>query len=121
MASAGARKYTHTALQIPDESAEPTVRAGFMLIPESGDSTLMKLATRKPATQGVNRVNLREFETRKTTEISRKEMVNSAAKATHGPPGPGTVATNRTLARTGPRTQPESRTPAAPPANCAIT
>src|SRR5215469_11791136 len=121
MASAGARRYTHTAVQIPEENAEPTVRAGFMLIPDSGDSTLMKVATRKPATQGVNRVNLREFETPKTTEISRNEMANSAAKATHGPAAPGTVATNWTRAKAGPRTQAESRTPTAPPANCAIT
>ena len=93
MASAGARKYTQIAVHMPDARAEPTVRAGFMLIPDSGDSTLIKVATKKPATQGVNRVKLRELETFKITAISRKEIVNSAAKATHGPPGPGTVAT----------------------------
>src|SRR5262249_24051736 len=109
------------AVQIPEENAEPTVRAGFMLMPESGDSTLMKVATRKPATQGVNRVSLREFETFKTTEINRNEIVNSAAKATHGPPAPGTVVTNWTRSRAGPRTQAESRTPATPPPNCANT
>src|SRR5215467_15046940 len=112
MASAGARKYTQSEVQIPEGNAEPTVRAGFILMPESGDSTLMKAATRKPATQGVNRVSLREFETFKTIEISRNEMANSAAKATHGPPGPGTVATNWTRARAGPITQAGSRTPA---------
>src|SRR5215468_3199375 len=87
MASVGARKYTQIAVQIPDGSAEPTVRAGFMLIPESGDSTLMKVATRKPATHGVNRVNLPELETFKTIEIRRNEIVNSAPNATHGPEG----------------------------------
>ena len=78
---------------MPDENAEPTVRAGFMLIPESGDSILMKVATREPAIQGVYRVNLRELETFKTIATNKKEIVNSAANATHGPSGPGTVAT----------------------------
>ena len=78
---------------MPDGNAEPIVRAGFMLIPESGDSILMKMATRKPATQGVYRVDLRELETVKTIAINKKEIVNSAAKATHAPPGPGTVTT----------------------------
>src|SRR5581483_5603443 len=121
IATMGARKYTQIAVQIPEGNAEPTVRAGFMLMPERGDSTLMKAATRKPATHGVDRVNLRELATFKTTVISRNEIANSAAKATQGPPAPGTGATNGTRARAGPSTIAERRTPAKPPANCAIT
>src|SRR6516165_9057152 len=109
------------AVQMPAENAEPTVRAGFILMPESGDSKLMKVATRNPAIQGVNRASLLELDTFNTTETSRKEIANSARKATHGPPGPGTVATNWTRARGGPRTVADRRTPATPPANCAIT
>jgi hypothetical protein len=41
MASTGARKYTQMAVHMPAGSAEPIVRAGFMLMPESGDSMLM--------------------------------------------------------------------------------
>src|SRR5262249_819045 len=118
MANAGARKYTQIAAHMPDGKAEARVRAGFMLIPESGDSMLIKVATRKPATQGVNRVSLRELETFKTMAISRKEIVNSAAKAIHGPPGPGTVATYRTRINRGPGIHAETRTPAQTPANC---
>src|SRR5262245_27740079 len=105
---------------MPEENAEPTVRAGFILIPETGDSTLMKVATKMPATHGVNRVKRRELDRFKTIETNRNEIVNSATKATHGPSAPGTVETNWTRASEGPRTVAETRTPVTPPANCAI-
>ena len=41
-------KWTHSAVQLPAASAEPRLRAGFMLIPESGDSTRMYVATSSP-------------------------------------------------------------------------
>src|SRR6185369_1308209 len=93
MAAVGARKYTQMAVQTPAGSAEPTVRAGSMQMPESGASMLMKPATRKPATQGVKRAVRGEFATFRTIATRRNEMANSAANATQGPRGPGRVAT----------------------------
>ena len=64
-----------------------------MLMPESGDSNVINIAIRHPATTGVYRDHRREFDTRSTVDIIRHEIANSAAKAIHAPCGPGTVAT----------------------------
>src|SRR5947199_10346509 len=102
---------------MPDGSADAIVRAGFMLMPESGDSILMNSATSAPATHGVKRAVRREFETFKTIVTKRNEMANSAPKATHGPAVPGTVATYETggNANADPRAARAVSTPARPP------
>ena len=62
-----------------------------MLMPESGASIEMNVATNIPATRGVQRVVPLEFENLKTVLIIRNEIRNSAPNATHGPMGPGIV------------------------------
>src|SRR4051794_16782821 len=99
---------------MPEGRADAKLRAGFMLMPESGDSKVMNDETRQPATQGVIRAQRREFATRRTIETSRKEIVNSAASAIHGPLGPGTVATYFASATREPRSALDKTTPAVP-------
>jgi len=41
MPAVGARRYIQKSCQIIPGAAEASVRAGFMLVPERGDSTLM--------------------------------------------------------------------------------
>ena len=62
-----------------------------MLMPESGASIEMNVATNIPAIRGVQRVSRFEFENVRTVMIIRKEIRNSAPNATHGPFGPGIV------------------------------
>src|SRR4051812_9676262 len=106
---------------MPDGSADAIVRAGFMLIPEKGDSTVMNSATSAPATQGVKRAVRRELETFKTIVTRRNEMASSAPKATHGPAVPGTVVTYETGGNVNadPNTARAVSTPARPPRTCA--
>jgi hypothetical protein len=73
--------------------ADPTVRAGFILIPDSGASKVMNMAMRAPAKSGVKRLRRLEFATQSTIDIMRAEMMNSAAKAVPTPLGPGIVTT----------------------------
>src|SRR5207249_8839251 len=80
------------AFQIRPEKAEAKVRAGFMLMPESGASRLMYKATKTPAKIPVRRVQRGEFEALRTTVIRRNEMISSATNAIPGPREPGSVA-----------------------------
>ena len=75
------------------QKADPNVRAGFMLIPDRGASTVMNAATSAPANSGVKRLRRCEFEVQRMVPISNIEMANSARKATHKPAGPGVVTT----------------------------
>ena len=68
------------------------MRAGFRLIPESGASTMMKVATSAAAHSPVNRLRPGRFETIRMTVIRISVMRASAANATPRPPGPGAVA-----------------------------
>src|SRR5215469_12396737 len=87
----GARRYIQKCCQVMPGAAEANVRAGFMLIPESGDSTLIKRATRQPAASPVKRVKRGEEEHVRTVAMSPNEIIVSATKATATPFGPGTV------------------------------
>ena len=60
-----------------------------MLIPDSGDSMKMNVATKVPANNGVKRLRRVELDARRIVDIIRKEIVNSAEKATRTPAGPG--------------------------------
>lgn len=64
-----------------------------MLIPETGASTLMYVATSAPAKSPVRRSSRRAFELINTTDMRMKEMTSSATKAAAAPDAPGTVAT----------------------------
>src|SRR5581483_2276744 len=88
--TSGPVKYTHTAVHVRADTAEASVRAGFMLMPDRGASRVMYVATSRPAQSPV-RAAIRLLETVSTTSISTNEMAISAPKATRGPPGPGTV------------------------------
>lgn len=90
MPISGPVKYTQSAVQARAGNAEASVRAGFMLMPESGDSSVMNVATSTPEQSPV-RAAARLLDTTSTTSISTKEMTISAPKATRGPAGPGTV------------------------------
>ena len=83
-------KYTHRAVHVPAGIAEAKVRAGFMLIPESGASSVMYVATSRPEQSPV-RAAARLLETVSTTSINMKEIAISAPRATRGPADPGTV------------------------------
>ena len=93
MPSGGATKYSHSASNTPAGRADPRLRAGFMLIPESGDSSEMKVATRQAANTPVNGASRGRLVLASTTLIIRNEMASSAAKAIPTPAGPGRVTT----------------------------
>src|SRR5471030_498299 len=48
MPASGAVKYSQASVQTPDGSADATVRAGFMLMPENGASNVTKAAISRP-------------------------------------------------------------------------
>jgi hypothetical protein len=64
-----------------------------MLIPESGDSTIMNNATQQPAKIPVNLASLRWFDVVSTMRRRKKDIVASPAKAARTPFFPGRVAT----------------------------
>ena len=64
-----------------------------MLIPESGASRTIHVATRAPAQSPVKRASRAVFETVRTTDMSANEIRASAAKAATAPHTPGTVVT----------------------------
>src|SRR5262245_30028966 len=66
-------------------SADPNERAGFMLMPEIGASSVMYAATRAPQRNGVQRESRAWFDATSTTDIMRNEIANSAAHATTVP------------------------------------
>lgn len=92
MPNGGAVKYTQIAVQSRACSAEATVRAGFRLVPESGASKVMNVATSSPEITPVNRAIRRDpLEKRRTTSIKTKVIENSATNAAPEPNGPGSV------------------------------
>ncbi len=99
-------------------TAEARLRAGFMLIPEIGASTVMQAATRAPAKRPVRRARRAVFDARSTTLMSAKLMTHSATNATDVPAGPGIVVTYWTdgWATDSPSRPAATRTPASPPA-----
>ena len=86
------RKRCH-AFQTPDDNAEASVRAGFMLTPDRGASRLTYIAIKIPASTPVRAGNELLLDAKRITVIKKNEMTNSAAKAAAVPAGPGTVTT----------------------------
>jgi hypothetical protein len=64
-----------------------------MLIPDTGASRVMYVATRMPAQSPVKRFRTRLFDTRSTTDMRIKAISTSATNATPAPNLPGTVTT----------------------------
>jgi hypothetical protein len=73
------------------ENAEPSVRAGFVLIPDSGHSKVQYIAISAPAKYGVYRATFLRLDTNRTVIIRIKEIVISATKAAALPYLPGIV------------------------------
>lgn len=92
-------------------------------MPEYGASIVMKHASSTPTITPANGFSRGRLVTTRTVNISTKAMTHSAAKATHGPCGPGRVTTWFTdgWASLSPRPSAASVSPATPPANCAQT
>ncbi len=67
------------------------MRAGFILIPENGASSVMQIATRTPANRPVKRAMLKVLDTVNITDIRIKEIINSDRNAIPAPFMPGTV------------------------------
>src|SRR6516225_1045328 len=107
----------------PPGTAEAKERAGFMLIPEIGASKVMKRNTSAPANRPVYLASLCRFVTKSTVDINPKEITVSAAKAGHGPAGPGVVATKEMGGRRkrSCRVNETNCTPARPPIVCEMT
>ena len=91
-AQQGSAESTQRSRHKPAGWADAKERAGFMLMPDSGASTVMYSATRAPANHPVKRARRGMFETRRITAIRIAEMMNSAMNAPAGPRKPGTVA-----------------------------
>ncbi len=102
-------------------AADANVRAGFMLMPERGDSKLIYSATRDPAASPVYRASDAEPERVRITNISTAEIDSSATNAIQGPAVPGIVAAYWTGAsvKADPTTAATRSTPMVPPTVCA--
>jgi hypothetical protein len=98
------------------------VRAGFMLIPDSGASSVMNAATSTPAAMPVSRASRSAFDITRTVSIITNEIAVSAPKAHADPGGPGIVETKFTEAFAANRRKTSDAThiPAVPPRNCAL-
>src|SRR4051812_18219258 len=85
MPRGGAVKYSHNVDHPPGGTAEPKVLAGFIDVPESGCSKVIKATRIRATNTPVQRATRCLFETVNTTIIKMNEMKNSAAKATAKP------------------------------------
>ena len=110
--------------EVVPKSAEASVRAGFMLIPDNGASKVMNRATSVPAATPVKRaIGAGAFDTVSTTLMSTNAMSASERNAAGTPPGIGfvTIAFAGGPSRSEPASAAMSANPSAPPANCAST
>src|SRR4029077_11550578 len=100
---------------------EPNVRAGFILIPDSGVSNAMYIAYSAPTKYGVYPASFVELVTNRIVVINTKEIVNSPMNAPALPYTPGTVVAYLTaLCASAPRrTYAAIATPQVAPENCA--
>jgi hypothetical protein len=87
----GAKTYIQNAVQRPETAAEPKLRAGFMLKPESGDSNEMKRKTSAATKAPVNFVVAGNAAVTRIVSIATKATTNSATSATTAPCAPGRV------------------------------
>ena len=92
-----------------------------MLMPESGASMVMNVATSRPANTPVNRAAFAWLDAVSTTVMRTQEITASATKATAAPPMPGRVTAKCTgsspsMSRTSTLA---TRTPSTAPTNWA--
>ena len=101
--------------------ADATVRAGLMLMPESGASKVMYRKTSVPANNPVKRASFGVLVRNSTISIMPQAIAASAMNATPTPTWPGTVVTSFTegCAMIAPSSTFEKNTPEPPPMNCA--
>ena len=93
IAIVGAIRYTHSAVHCAAARSAANVRAGFMLVPESGDSSVMNTATSAATSAPVCAANRWLDIAVRIVVMSRNEMMNSAANAADTPGAPGIVTT----------------------------
>ena len=78
---------------VRERSPGRSVRAGFMLMPDSGASKVMYGRDEHAGERPVKRASRGVLELCRTIDIMPNEIAGSAAKATSEPARPGTVAT----------------------------